>query len=111
MTSILNGTYKAVTNLYFDHPKLINYWWGLASGVLDVYINKTILPTETVKMVEHMKRMIIQDAFHPFTGPLFNQSGQLVLAKGVEMSPEEILSMDWYIEGVEAMPYLDPESQ
>lgn len=111
VTSILNGTYKAVTNLYNDHPKLINYWWGLASGVLDVYINKTILPTETVKMVEHMKRMIIQDAFHPFTGPLFDQSGNQVLAKGIELSPEEILTMDWYIEGVDAMPYHDPESQ
>ncbi|MCK8059199.1 MULTISPECIES: BMP family ABC transporter substrate-binding protein [unclassified Fusibacter] len=100
INSILSGTYRAVTNLYNDNPKLINYWWGLASGALDIYLNKSKVPADTVKLVELMKKMMIQDMFHPFTGPIYDSKGVIKVESDDTLSVDEILNMDWFVDGV-----------
>jgi basic membrane protein A len=40
--------------------------------------------------------------FTIFTGPLNDQDGNERVSAGAEMSGEELLSMDWLVEGVEA---------
>jgi basic membrane protein A len=36
-----------------------------------------------------------------FTGPLVDQAGEERVAEGVAMTDEEILTMDWFVQGVE----------
>ena len=40
--------------------------------------------------------------FHPFTGPLKDQSGELRVPEGETMTKEELAGMDWYVEGMTA---------
>ncbi len=37
----------------------------------------------------------------PFAGPVKDQSGKVVVAAGKTLSDQELLSMDWYVEGVQ----------
>lgn len=101
LSNILNGTYKAVTNIFNNNPKLLNFWWGMASGVIDIYASSTFVPAETLKLVNLMKNLIVGGAFHPFRGPISDAEGRIRIADDVVPDPEDILRMDWYVEGVE----------
>ncbi|MDF2758853.1 MAG: nucleoside-binding protein, partial [Thermomicrobiales bacterium] len=36
-----------------------------------------------------------------FTGPIADQSGEIRVPEGQSMTDEELLSMDWFVEGVQ----------
>ena len=38
---------------------------------------------------------------HPFDGPIKDQSGKVVVSEGERLSDEDLLKMDWYVEGVQ----------
>lgn len=105
--SILNGSYKRITQMYESNKKLMNFWWGMASGGIDIYYNKKHVPKETQKLLELMKKMIITGDYHPFTGPVYDTDGQLRIETDEVISTEDILSMDWYVDNVEVEAYFD----
>ena len=39
--------------------------------------------------------------FHPFTGPIKDQSGKVRVAAGKTMTNDELAGMNWYVEGVQ----------
>ena len=101
VNSIINGSYQRVTAQNFEDSKLTNFWWGISSGVLDIYYSNKHIPVQTAKLIEIMKGLIITEQYHPFGGPLFDQNGVLRISNGKIATPEEILEMDWYVENVE----------
>lgn len=101
INNVLNGTYKTVTNIFNNNPKLLNFWWGMASGVIDLYASKTFVPEETLKLVNLMKHLIIRGTFHPFKGPVYDQEGNLRIENEAVLDPDKILKMDWFVKGVE----------
>ena len=44
---------------------------------------------------------IVAGTFHPFTGPIKDQSGKLILKAGEVMQDGALLGMDYYVEGVD----------
>lgn len=102
ISSLINGAYTRITR---DNQgkKLINFWWGLESGGIDVFMNDEAIPTETKKLVNFMKRAIISDEFKPFTGPILDQAGQMRLQEDELLSAEDIIEMDWYVKNVEIL--------
>ena len=66
--SVLNGTYQKVTSQYFEESRVINFWWGLHQSVIDIYYSKVHVPVDTAKLLEIMKKMIMSDQYHPFSG-------------------------------------------
>jgi basic membrane lipoprotein Med (substrate-binding protein (PBP1-ABC) superfamily) len=103
--NILNDTYKTLTDIFSNNAKLVNFWWGMASGVLDIYYVDKYVPVETQKLVELMKRMIVNNSYHPFTGPIWDNKGILRINKDETASHKEILKMNWFADNVEAEPY------
>ncbi len=101
--NVLNGTYKAVTNIFNNNPKLLNFWWGMASGVIDIYASTTFVPRDTHKLIQLMRDLIIKGAFHPFKGPIYDQTGALKIERDELPDPDDILKMDWFVEGVEVI--------
>ncbi len=99
--SVLNGTYQKVTSQYFEESRVINFWWGIASGVIDIYYSKVHVPVDTAKLLEIMKKMIMSDQYHPFSGPIYDQNGTLRVQNNKILTPEEILEMDWYVDNVQ----------
>jgi basic membrane lipoprotein Med (substrate-binding protein (PBP1-ABC) superfamily) len=98
--SILNGTYQRLIASDSAAQKIVNFWWGMDSGVLDLYVAEALLPTDTVKLVNIMKKMIMSEQYHPFIGPIYDGGGVLRISKDSVPSPEEIMSMDWFVDGV-----------
>ena len=101
LSSLLNGTYQRMISNDATGQKLINFWWGLESGAIDVYTAENLIPEETMKLVKLMKKLIISEQFHPFTGPVYDQSGNKRIENDSILGPEAIMSMDWFVDNVE----------
>jgi simple sugar transport system substrate-binding protein len=59
------------------------------------------VPAEVAHEADQIKNAIIAGELHPFTGPIHNQAGELVLAEGEIMADEDILRMAYYVQGIE----------
>lgn len=110
LRNVLSGTWKMVFDVLNSNPKLVNFWWGMDTGMVDLIYSKTHVPLQTQILVEFMKKMIIQNEFHPFTGPIYDQQGKLRIPKDETASYEQILSMNWFVDGIEGeIPKLNEE--
>lgn len=99
--NILNDTFKTVVDMFSTNSKLINFWWGIDTGVVDLFYSKEEVPEGTQKLVNLLKNMIVNNAYHPFTGPIYDKAHNLKVATEETAAHEMILSMDWYVDNVE----------
>lgn len=99
--NILSGTWKVIFELLSSTPKLENFWWGMNAGVVDILPLSNIVPSDVKKLVALMKKSIIQNEFHPFTGPIYDQKKVLRIQEDEKADDDEILSMDWFVDNVE----------
>jgi basic membrane lipoprotein Med (substrate-binding protein (PBP1-ABC) superfamily) len=77
--------------------KVINFWWGMDSGIVDFFYSRRLVPAETQKLLDFMSKMIINGLYHPFTGPVYSQDGILRVRKGEVATREQIIGMDWFV--------------
>lgn len=94
--SILSGSFKSEDK---DVTKALNYWWGMSAGVIDL-ICSAKLPAGTVKLVNLLKQMICDGTLQPFSGVVNAQQGTIKSRQDSEMTPEEIITMDWLTDNV-----------
>lgn len=100
ISSVLNGSFDRAVASKDASRKLVNFWWGMETGVLDLYYAKDLLPVETVRLMEFIKHMIQTDQFHPFYGPIYDAKGNMRVKPGEVLSVEDILHLDWFVKGV-----------
>lgn len=87
--------------------KAINYWWGMAAGVIDVVYTQA-LPDGLKHLVELLKKSIIDGSLIPFAGVIHDQDGTIVVPEGSVLDTEEIVTMDWLVEGIDGrIPSID----
>ncbi len=77
-----------------------NYWWGMDSGLLDFFYNKQNMPLETRKLIEFVKASLISQSYKVFSGPIYDINKKLIVDEGEELQREQILSMDWLVDGI-----------
>lgn len=97
--SILGGMTRPSAE-FAGKRHILNYWWGMDSGILDFFYSKRLVPRETQKLIELVKRAIINGEFDVFSGALYDQKGNLRIADKKAASREEILSMNWLLDFV-----------
>lgn len=108
LDNILNNTFGTLLDMFNQNSKLINFWYGIKSGVVDVYYSKKYVPFEVQRLVEAMKKMIISYEFNPFTGPIYDNKKNLRFAPDEMAAPDEILSMNWFVDNVDIIePYVE----
>ena len=95
--TIMEGTWKNDDNII--EKKAINYWWGMSAGVIDMICSRN-LPIGTKRLVELIKTAISRGEFNPFYGKLYSQNGVVQEDANRELTPEEIILMDWLAENV-----------
>mgnify|MGYP000941275253 CR=1 FL=1 len=95
--SILSGSWKKDEDS--DSGRALNYWWGMSSGVVDLICSNKV-PVETRRLVELFRKVICNNEFEPFSDELYDQNRHLQNKKGHEMSPEDIITMDWLLDNV-----------
>ena len=96
--SVLDGSWSELRSTS-DAGQSINYFWGLASGLVGVHCLPA-LPTATARLVELLRREIAQGALLPFAGPLYDQQGVCRVAANQVLTHEEILHMNWLLDNV-----------
>ena len=105
--SVLDGSWE-------ESSKAINYWWGMASGVVDVKLSES-LPAGVTSLAEILRKGILNGTVDPFCAEIRDQNGILRCDGKTALSPEEIMRMDWLCDNVDgAIPGFDellPHSQ
>ncbi len=78
-------------------------WDGLAEGTVQLapYTN---MPDDVAAAAKEMEEKIRTGAFHPFTGPIVKQDGTEVAAAGQVMDDMSLLTMDYYVKGIDGTP-------
>ena len=87
--AVIDGTWKSEDT-----------WDGMGSGMVGMapYTN---LPDDVVAMAKEMQAKITSGEFHPFTGPIHNQAGEMVIGEGEVLDDGTLLGMNWYVKGVD----------
>lgn len=88
--AVKNGTWK---------PE--QYYGTMKDGIVDLAPINEIVPQEVRDLVEKKKQEIINGQFYVFQGPIKDQSGKVRVPEGQRMSHEEVLGVNWFVEGVE----------
>ena len=78
-------------------------WDGLAEGTVQMS-DYTNMPDEVAEAAREIEAKILTGEFHPFTGPIYKQDGTLVAAEGEVMDDVALLTMDYYVQGVDGTP-------
>ncbi len=117
LTKVRDGTYTA------ENLEAVDYWWLLADDAVEMAASEEVVINpayeEALRAVtvddpelgevnvydlvttrlEQMSASPVQ--FDPFTGPITDRNGNLVVEEGVTMSIEELASVQWAAQGVE----------
>ncbi|MFA6941056.1 MAG: BMP family ABC transporter substrate-binding protein [Clostridiaceae bacterium] len=101
LKNIQSESFKDLSDIFSTNSKLINFYWGMASGVIDIFYLKENIPAETEKLLTLIKKMIIDNDYNPFTGPIYDNNGTLRVEEEEALSHEDILSMDWFTDNIE----------
>jgi basic membrane protein A and related proteins len=91
--AVLDGTWKSTDT-----------WGGVKEGMIRVGWFGTKVPKAVQDEVLARQRDIAAGRLRPFTGPITDNTGKLVLARGQAMTDAQILSMNFLVSGVQGKP-------
>ena len=94
--SILNGSWEKGR----DNRHAVNYWWGMASGVIDVELADS-LPEGLLHLSKLLREGLRSGSLDPFKRKLVAQDGRVINDGTRTLTPEELLHMDWLCENVD----------
>lgn len=76
-------------------------WGGIAAGMVSLASINPVVPKEAIDVVNEKEDAIRNGTFHPFQGPVKDQQGDVRIADGTTISDEDLLKMEWYVQGVQ----------
>jgi basic membrane protein A len=91
--SVMNGTWESE-----------QYWGGWQDGVVDIAPIADFVPEEIRTTIEEEVARFKsgqETIYTIFTGPIADQTGEIRVPEGQSMTDEELLSINWFVEGVE----------
>jgi basic membrane protein A len=76
------------------------YWGDMEDGIVALAPYSPLVPEDVRSLVESHKSKILAGEWEVFSGPINGQDGELAVSRGDKMTDEEMLSMEWFVEGV-----------
>ncbi len=105
LTSIVNdwGPHytKSAEAVMAGNWKSEDFWGGLAQDSISLPISD-LVPADVKAEAEQIIARIKSGEFHPFTGPIKDQAGEVRIAEGETASIKDLASMNYYVQGVKA---------
>ncbi|WP_077037976.1 BMP family ABC transporter substrate-binding protein [Pelomonas sp. KK5] len=95
--------------VYYVHKvrqRLAGQWkaedtkWGMKEGIVKLAALGPAVPKEAVPAFEERRSAILAGRFHPFAGPIADQSGKARIASGQVLGETELWQMKWYVDGI-----------
>lgn len=75
-------------------------WGGMAEGEVVIGEITEAVPEDVRAEAQAMIDAITAGSYHPFTGPINKQDGTPFLAEGEVATDEQLVSMNFYVEGI-----------
>jgi len=91
---------KQVKEIIAGTWKPESYWGGMEDGIVGLSPLTKNAPEGAEAKTNEMKKQIAEGKFHPFQGPIKDQSGKVKVPAGKTLTDSELLSIDWFVEGV-----------
>ncbi|SRR5690606_9244501 len=88
--AVLDGTWEST-----------HTWGGIAEGMVELAPFNDAVPEDLRQRVEEAKAKIAAGELHPFAGPVRDNEGNIRVPEGDTMSDDDMLRIDWYVEGVQ----------
>lgn len=88
--AVIDGTWK--THAYYG---------GLNDDIIGLAPFGDLVDKDTRDLIAEKEAALRDGSFYEFTGPLTSNKGEEKVAAGKKMTLEEILTMEWYVEGIE----------
>ncbi|NOY12307.1 MAG: BMP family ABC transporter substrate-binding protein [Deltaproteobacteria bacterium] len=96
--ALYTKTAEAVSNGTWKSEQI---WWGMKEDLVRLAAFSDKVPADVRSLVAKKAAAIKAGSFHPFTGPIKDQSGKLVVAAGQVPSDAELLGMNYFVAGVQ----------
>ena len=77
-----------------------NVLMGMSEGMVDISPLTKNVAEGTAEAVEAARASILDGSFGVFVGPIYDNEGTLRVEEGQTLTPEEILAIDWFVEGI-----------
>jgi basic membrane protein A len=105
LTSVVwdwRGLYKQVaSDMAGGEWKSEQIWLGLDQGVVGLAPMSNRVPADIRKLVEQREKAIIDQRLRIFEGPIRDAGGDIRVPSGKVLSDADLLTMDYYVLGVE----------
>lgn len=89
--ALLDGTWKSE-----------NMWDGMVDGTVVISPYNKSVPADVVAEADKIKAGYMDGSFDIFTGPIYDQDGNLKVEEGKVMTLDELATIDWFVKGVES---------
>ncbi|MCW2279194.1 BMP family ABC transporter substrate-binding protein [Heliophilum fasciatum] len=93
-------TVKAVMDKTWTNEQ---YWGPMADKIIDIAPFGPMVGDEAKALIMKKRDAIDKGEWDVFTGPIKDQLGTVRVAEGQKMTDQEMLSFDWFVQGVEGM--------
>lgn len=77
------------------------YWGPMSDNVVGLAPYGPMVSEDIKQLVEAKKQELIEGKFDVFNGPVKDQTGKERIPAGQTMSDADMLSLDWFVEGVD----------
>lgn len=104
LTSIIDdwsAYYIARTRAVLDGTWTSTDTWGGMGDKMVIMADYTNMPDDVKAMAQETEARITSGEFHPFTGPIYKQNGDLAVAEGEVLDDGTLLGMNWYVQGID----------
>ncbi|MEY7999225.1 BMP family ABC transporter substrate-binding protein [Clostridium sp. Mt-5] len=82
--------------------KSSQYWGGIEdNSIIDIGPYGSMVSSDVKSLVSKDRSNIINGKLNVFEGPIYDQSGNLKVAKGQKLTDEQMLSINWFVKGIE----------
>lgn len=88
--AVHNGTWKSQ-----------QLWWGMKEDLVKLAKLSDKIPSDVRDLVAAKTAAIKSGTLHPFSGPIKNQDGKVVVPAGRTLDDGALLSMNYFVEGVQ----------
>lgn len=79
-----------------------NIWWGMKEDILEMAPFNPKMPDDVKKAAQKIVDETKAGTYDVFTGPIKDQSGKERVKAGEKIPDDQLLKLDWYVEGVKS---------
>jgi len=91
---------KTVKEVQAGNWKPESLWGGYADHMISLAPMSEAIPAEVQARIVKMEAQMANGSLHAFAGPVIDQDGNTVVAAGDNMTDDQLVSMDFYVQGV-----------